>query len=114
MEDNTNIYNEESVEEKPKRKKKSYEPEPENIENTKINFKNGVTVYEGKMAFLIGGAVITLFFALTMYYIREDISSNLTELTEAIIFCIAGVTSVEQAAGMIKSLNLFGNKGQNK
>ena len=112
MDDNTNIYNEETAEDKPKRKKRTNEPE--NIENTKLNFKNGVTVYEGKMAFLIAGAVVTLLFALTMYYLREDISINLTELTEALVFCIAEVTSVEQAVGMIKNLSLFGNKGQNK
>lgn len=97
-----------------KRKRKTEEREPENIENTKINLKNGLTVYEGKAVFLLSGAFISLIFALVMYYMREDISMNLTTIVTTFILCIAGVTTAEHAINFFKTGDLFGNKGNNK
>lgn len=77
------------------------------LEKTKINFKNGITVYEGKMAVLIFGAMLTLLFTLTMYYLRLDISNNLTSLAETFILCIAGITTAETAVTMLKDRGIF-------
>ena len=94
---------------KVKKKRKIEEVEPENIENTKINFKNGITVYEGKMTFLIIGAAITLIFVLAMYFFRQDVTTNLTSIMTTFIMCIAGAATAEQAIGMFKGGNLFNN-----
>ena len=100
---------------KPKKKKqKPDEKEPENIENTKINFKNGITVYEGKMTFLIAGAILTLLFALSMYFFRLDISANLTTVVTTFILAIAGITTAEQAINMVKGNGILGNRGEHK
>lgn len=95
-------------EERPVRKKRREEREPENIENTKINFKNGLTVYEGKAVFLLTGSFVSLIFALVMYYLREDISVNLTTIVTTFILCIAGVTTAEHAINFFKTGDLFG------
>ena len=108
MEDN--LEKQVAAEEKHKKRKRLKEPETANIENTKINFRNGITVYEGKMTFLIAGAVITLLFSLAMYFFRLDISSNLKEVVMCFIMCIAGVTSIEQTINMMKGNGLFSNR----
>lgn len=94
-------------------KKKKRSEDPENLELTKLNWKNGLTVFEAKMSFLIIGAIITLLFALIMYYCREDISNNLKEIVLCFVMCIAGVTSIEQAINMVKSNGLFKNNNNN-
>lgn len=91
------------------KKKKKNDEEPENLELTKLNWKNGLTVFEAKMSFLIIGAIVTLLFALTMYYFREDISNNLKEIVFVFIFSIAGISGVETAISAVKNFSGGGN-----
>lgn len=100
------------AEAEPTRKNKRREETSENLELTKLNWKNGLTVFEAKMSFLIIGAVITLLFALIMYYFREDISANLTTIVTTFILVIAGVTTAEQALGFFKNIDISGGKGK--
>ena len=73
-----------------------------NPDNQVISFKDGITIYEGKMTAIIIGAVITLVFALVMYYYRLDISDNLTFIVITFICSITGVSGLEQVIGVIK------------
>ena len=73
-----------------------------NPDNQVISFKDGITIYEGKMTAIIIGAVITLVFALVMYYYRLDISDNLTFIVITFICSITGVSGLEQVIGAIK------------
>ena len=73
-----------------------------NPDNQVISFKDGITIYEGKMTAIIIGAVITLVFALVMYYYRLDISDNLTFIVITFICSITGVSGIEQIIGAIK------------
>ena len=74
----------------------------ENLDNKVINFKDGITIYEGKMTAVIMGAVITLIFSLVMYYYRQDISDNLTYIIITFICAITGVSGLEQVIETIK------------
>ena len=73
-----------------------------NLDSQVINFKDGITIYEGKMTAVIIGAVITLIFSLVMYYYRQDISDNLTFIVITFICSIAGVSGLEQIIETIK------------
>ena len=73
-----------------------------NPDNQVISFKDGITIYEGKMTAIIIGAVSTLVFALVMYYYRLDISDNLTFIVITFICSITGVSGLEQVIGVIK------------
>ena len=68
-----------------------------------INFKDGITIYEGKMTAVIIGAVITLIFSLVMYYYRKDISDNLTFIVITFICSITGVSGLEQVISGFRS-----------
>ena len=74
-----------------------------NLDDQLLNIKDGISVYEGKMIVFIVGAIITLFFALAMYFSRNDISDNLTYIVITFICAIAGVSSLEQVIDGIKS-----------
>ena len=74
-----------------------------NPDDQLLNIKDGISVYEGKMIVFIVGAIITLVFALTMYFSRNDISDNLTYIVITFICAIAGVSSLEQVIDGIKS-----------
>ena len=54
------------------------------------------------MTAVIIGAVITLVFALVMYYYRLDISDNLTFIVITFICSITGVSGLEQVIWAIK------------
>ena len=83
--------------------KSSFAPDKEeNLDNKVINFKDGITIYEGKMTAVIMGAVITLIFSLVMYYYRQDISDNLTYIIITFICAITGVSGLEQVIETIK------------
>ena len=73
-----------------------------NLDSQVINFKDGITIYEGKMTAVIIGAVITLIFSLVMYYYRQDISDNLTFIVITFICSITGVSGLEQVIGSLK------------
>ena len=73
-----------------------------NLDSQVINFKDGITIYEGKMTAVIIGAVITLIFSLVMYYYRQDISDNLTYIIITFICAITGVSGLEQVIETIK------------
>ena len=74
-----------------------------NPDNQLLDIKDGVSIYEGKMIVFIVGAIITLVFALAMYFSRNDISDNLTYIVITFICAIAGVSSLEQVIDGIKS-----------
>ena len=74
-----------------------------NPDDQLLNIKDGISVYEGKMIVFIVGAIITLVFALEMYFSRNDISDNLTYIVITFICAIAGVSSLEQVIDGIKS-----------
>ena len=74
-----------------------------NLDDQLLNIKDGISVYEGKMIVFIVGAIITLVFALAMYFSRNDISDNLTYIVITFICAIAGVSSLEQVIDGIKS-----------
>ena len=74
-----------------------------NPDDQLLNIKDGISVYEGKMIVFIVGAIITLGFALAMYFSRNDISDNLTYIVITFICAIAGVSSLEQVIDGIKS-----------
>jgi len=93
-------------------KEKPHKSEKYRLETSKLNWKDGLSVYEGKMSVLIFGSLITLVFALVMYYLRKDISNNLTEIVEVFIFSIAGITSLETAVAALKDKGIF-NLGSN-
>ena len=73
-----------------------------NLDETKIDLRDGITAYEGKMLTVILGAIVTLIFTLVMYYFREDISDNLTYIVITFICAIAGVSSLEQVMEVLK------------
>ena len=73
-----------------------------NLDETKIDLRDGITAYEGKMLTVILGAIVTLIFTLVMYYFREDISDNLTYIVITFICSIAGVSGLEQVMGALK------------
>lgn len=77
--------------------------ETKNLDETKIDLRDGITAYEGKMLTVILGAIVTLIFTLVMYYFREDISDNLTYIVITFICAIAGVSSLEQVVEVLKS-----------
>ena len=76
--------------------------ETKNLDDKKIDLRDGITAYEGKMLTVIIGAVVTLIFSLVMYYFREDISDNLTYIVITFICAIAGVSSLEQIINALK------------
>lgn len=77
--------------------------ETKNLDETKIDLRDGITAYEGKMLTVILGAIVTLIFTLVMYYFRKDISDNLTYIVITFICAIAGVSSLEQVVEVLKS-----------
>lgn len=77
--------------------------ETKNLDETKIDLRDGITAYEGKMLTVILGAIVTIIFTLVMYYFREDISDNLTYIVITFICAIAGVSSLEQVVEVLKS-----------
>ena len=77
--------------------------ETKNLDETKIDLRDGITAYEGKMLTVIFGAIVTLIFTLVMYYFREDISDNLTYIVITFICAIAGVSSLEQIVEVLKN-----------
>ena len=76
--------------------------ETKNLDDKKIDLRDGITAYEGKMLTVIIGAIVTLIFSLVMYYFREDISDNLTYIVITFICSIAGVSGLEQVMGALK------------
>ena len=76
--------------------------ETKNLDDKKIDLRDGITAHEGKMLTVILGAIVTLIFSLVMYYFREDISDNLTYIVITFICSIAGVSGLEQIMGVLK------------
>lgn len=76
--------------------------ETKNLDDKKIDLRDGITAHEGKMLTVILGAIVTLIFSLVMYYFREDISDNLTYIVITFICAIAGVSGLEQVMGALK------------
>ena len=76
--------------------------ETKNLDDKKIDLRDGITAHEGKMLTVILGAIVTLIFSLVMYYFREDISDNLTYIVITFICSIAGVSGLEQVMGALK------------
>ena len=74
-----------------------------NLDSQVINFKDGITIYEGKMTAVIIGAITTLIFSLVMYYYRKDISDNLTFIVITFICSITGVSGLEQVISGLKN-----------
>lgn len=60
-------------------------------ENNKFNIKDGLSIDEAKVSVLIILCILTFLFALIMYVIDGDISNNLTDLLEILVFVIGGV-----------------------
>lgn len=60
-------------------------------ENQKFNIRDGLSINEAKVSILIILCVLTFLFALVMYAIKGDISTNLTDLLEVLVFVIGGV-----------------------
>lgn len=60
-------------------------------ENQKFNLKDGLSIDEAKVSVLIILCILTFLFALTMYAIKGDISTNLTDVLEILVFIIGGV-----------------------
>ena len=69
----------------------------------KFSLKDGITIYEGKIATIIVSSISTLMFSLVMYYFRQDISDNLTYIVTTFIYCLAGVTTAEKALSTFKN-----------
>ena len=76
--------------------------ETKNLDDKKIDLRDGITAHEGKMLTVILGAIVTLIFSLVMYYFRKDISDNLTYIVITFICSIAGVSGLEQVMGALK------------
>lgn len=63
-------------------------------------FKRLVSLEEKRVSALMIGMLLTLIFALIMYWIRHDISSHLVDILEALIAGVVGV-SVANVANAI-------------
>ncbi len=74
-------------------------------DNSKINIKDGLSINEAKVSVLIITCVLLTVFSCVMYYLKGDISDNLTNIIQTIILAICGVNISNSAA------TAYGRKG---
>lgn len=67
-------------------------------ENSKINIKDGLSINEAKVSVLIITCVLLTVFSCVMYYLKGNISDNLTNIIQTIILAICGVNVSNAAA----------------
>lgn len=60
-------------------------------EQPKFNIKDGLSIDEAKVSVLIILCILTFLFALVMYAVKGDISTNLTDVLEVLVCVIGGV-----------------------
>lgn len=59
--------------------------------NNKINFRDGLSIDEAKVSVLIILCILTFIFAFIRYSLDGDISNNLTDILQVLIFVIGGI-----------------------